>query len=1082
MLEHLKKEAKRWLKALRANDEQARARFTRLYPNAPAQPGLRDVQHALALEHGVSGWAALSAKLTATASDSPDEATRAALLEVESFLKNASLDWRVGGSARISAGHTADRLLKRHPGIARHSIYTAVVCGELAAVERLLAGDPGAASRKGGPRDWPPLLYLCATRLARPAANDNAVAIARALLDRGADPNAWYPGGSKSIHYTALTCVFGEGEENAPRHPQFEALTRLLFERGAEPYDIQVLYNTHFHGNILWLLEQMHAQAVRLGRQADWDDPNWSMLDMGGYGCGARYLLNIAVQTHNVELAEWILAHGASSDPPAPENPRASKRTLYEEALRRGQQDIASLLVRHGAPKTMLALEGEEAFTAACFRLDRDEAHALLERHPEYLRSTTTMFAAARQDREDVVAFLLDLGASVDVEDANGTRALHEAAYGDAPRVVALLLERGAEVDPHESQYGNTPLGHAVYGRRHRTIELLARVSRDVFELTWIGAIGRLREVLGAEPGLAATVADGDTLLMWLPDEDARAMEIARLLLALGADASVRNNRGETAADRARTRGLDEVADLLAREEVRARAPRSAPLGWSSAPPFYRIDWKNNTIAPGQTLSDRDWDTVLAVMKELGISGLDAAGQMTDSVLARIAQLDHVTRLNLCDSNHVTDAGLLHLARMPQLRELDVSGLKGQITDRGLDVLRRLPALTRFQMCWQQGVSDTGVANLASCVHLESVNLLGTPTGDGALRALAAKRQLRYFKSGRLVTDAGLPLLHQFPVFKTWQGGDIRYALMRPDADPNHLLLDGPFTNKGLASLAGLDGLFGLNFFWHISALTADGLESLAHFANLGMLGCQGTLCNDEAMRHIAAIPASDADGPGNRRERRGIRGSEPFANDRIHLGAGVSQSHGGRIRSVGGDAGASWSGGELPARRRGGAFRIAPLCVAQGTDADGRARRRIPSRGPVRAAGIVVVHVLPRHDGRRDRAHRRPLDVEAVLCGQHADHGSQPGNPRTDAVARARDTRALRGRHRRGRRASRRTPAAARDHARRIAERHPRRISGLSRWCPRVVRDLTCDRSERHTDAELAHSRRHIVGRLREQ
>jgi ankyrin repeat protein len=854
-LENLKKEAKRWLKALRANDAGARARFTRLYPNAPAQPGLRDVQHALALEHGLSGWSALKTRLADAAADASQESASTALLEVESFLKNASLDWRVGGSARISAGHTADRLLKRHPDIARHSIYTAVVCGELAAVERLLAGDPGAASRRGGPRDWPPLLYLCSTRLARPAANDNAVAIARALLDRGADPNAWYPGGSESIHYTALTCVFGEGEENAPRHPQFEALTRLLFERGVEPYDIQMLYNTHFHGNILWLLEQMHAQAIRLGRQADWDDPYWSMLDMGGYGCGARYLLNIAVHTHNVELAEWILAHGASPDPPAPENPRASKRTLYEEALRRGQQDMASLLVRHGAPKTMLALEGEEAFTAACFRLERHEADALLQQHPEYLRSTATMFAAARQNRADVVAFLLDLGVSVDVEDANGTRALHEAAYGDAPRVVALLLERGAEVDPRESQYGNTPLGHAVYGRRHRTIELLARVSRDVFELTWIGAIGRLRDVLGAEPGLAATVADGDTLLMWLPDEDARAMEIARLLLALGADASVRNNRGETAADRARTRGLDEVADLLAREEVRARAPHSAPLGWSSAPPFYRIDWKNNTIAPGQTLSERDWDTVLAVMKELGISGLDAGGQMTDGVLARVAQLDHVTRLNLCDSNHVTDAGLLHLARMPQLRDLDVSGWKGQITDRGLDVLRRLPALTRFQMCWQQGVSDVGVANLTSCGHLESVNLLGTPTGDGALRALAAKRKLRYLKSGKLVTDAGLPLLHQFPVFKTWQGGDIRYALMRPDADPNHLLLDGPFTNKGLATLAGLDGLFGLNFFWHISALTAGGLESLVDFANLGMLGCEGKLCNDEAMRHIAAIP-----------------------------------------------------------------------------------------------------------------------------------------------------------------------------------------------------------------------------------
>src|SRR2546426_386631 len=58
-LHTLKKEAKRWLKAVRANDEPARARLTRAYPQAPAEPGLRDIQHALALEHGLPGWTAL---------------------------------------------------------------------------------------------------------------------------------------------------------------------------------------------------------------------------------------------------------------------------------------------------------------------------------------------------------------------------------------------------------------------------------------------------------------------------------------------------------------------------------------------------------------------------------------------------------------------------------------------------------------------------------------------------------------------------------------------------------------------------------------------------------------------------------------------------------------------------------------------------------------------------------------------------------------------------------------------------------------------------------------------------------------
>ena len=46
------------------------------------------------------------------------------------------------------------------------------------------------------------------------------------------------------------------------------------------------------------------------------------------------------------------------------------------------------------------------------------------------------------------------------------------------------------------------------------------------------------------------------------------------------------------------------------------------------------------------SLDDKDWDEIIAVMAEQGISGLDAGGQMTDAVLERIADLDHVTRLN----------------------------------------------------------------------------------------------------------------------------------------------------------------------------------------------------------------------------------------------------------------------------------------------------------------------------------------------------------------------------------------------------------------------------------------------------
>ncbi len=302
--------------------------------------------------------------------------------------------------------------------------------------------------------------------------------------------------------------------------------------------------------------------------------------------------------------------------------------------------------------------------------------------------------------------------------------------------------------------------------------------------------------------------------------------------------------------------GFDSWAKFITSIKQPPDDARSAPFGLSSAPPFYKIDWKSNTIEPLPPLSERAWDIVFGVMKELEITRLNASGLMTDAVLKRLPELDHVTRLNLGGTKRLTDDGLLHLARMPRLQELDLSDYPGgTITDRGLEVLRHLTELKRFQMCWQSGITDIGVANLAFCDHLESVDLLGTPTGDGAIKALTDKHKLSRFKTGKLVTDAGLPFLHQFPLFKTWHGGEMKYSLTSPDAEPSHLLLDGPFTNKGLASLAGLDGLFGLSFFWHISALTPSDLKPLAGLANLGFLGCEGELCNDEAMRHIAAIP-----------------------------------------------------------------------------------------------------------------------------------------------------------------------------------------------------------------------------------
>ena len=76
----------------------------------------------------------------------------------------------------------------------------------------------------------------------------------------------------------------------------------------------------------------------------------------------------------------------------------------------------------------------------------------------------------------------------------------------------------------------------------------------------------RLETVLKSEPGLANQILSADeapTPLFCLPDDEAAAADVARVLLDHGADPTVSDAQGRTAIAAARERGLDEAADLM---------------------------------------------------------------------------------------------------------------------------------------------------------------------------------------------------------------------------------------------------------------------------------------------------------------------------------------------------------------------------------------------------------------------------------------------------------------------------------------------------------------------------------------
>jgi uncharacterized protein len=567
-LDDFRKEAKDWLKEVRRQNPGPVKRLRLAYPKAPAAPVLRDIQHALAREHGYENWKALKAAVEHQEAQPVWKAPETRSIDTHAdrvalFLQFACWNNDVHGRGDYELRETAAlRLLRKHPEIARDSLYTAIVCGNVADVERRLVERPGLVNEKGGPWNWEPILYLCYGRLPLEAAADNAVTIARALLDRGANANAYYMAGHAV--YGTLVGVTGEGEQDARPHPHREALYRLMLERGAELYDIQVLYNTHFSGDMLWWLRLTFEHTEKTGRAADWQNREWPMLDMGGYGSGARFVLDTAIDKNRINVAEWALAHGADPNAPPPRARHLRMTSLYDRAVREHRVEIVDLLLRHGADRSTRALDGEEAFVAACLRLDRAEAERLVREHPELLESPAAMFAAASRDQVDAIELLLDLGTSVDVMDEQRQRPLHTAAANGAREAAAFLIARGADVDARETRWNAPPIGYAAHHGRAEIVDLLGGVIRDVWHLAYHGRVERLRAVLAEESARAQEVsANGFTPLWWLPNDAAAAVTVAQLLLAHGADPTVRSKEGTTAAEAARLRGLDEAADLI---------------------------------------------------------------------------------------------------------------------------------------------------------------------------------------------------------------------------------------------------------------------------------------------------------------------------------------------------------------------------------------------------------------------------------------------------------------------------------------------------------------------------------------
>jgi ankyrin repeat protein len=383
----------------------------------------------------------------------------------------------------------AREILRARPGLAEGNIHVAAAVADPGAVHRILASDPEAANREGGPSQWTPLCYLAYARHDPDITQLAVLDTARRLLSAGADPNAGYLWHGLPTPFTVLTGVFGEGElgpVRQPRHPHSLALARLLLEAGADPNDGQALYNRMFQpGNDH--LELLIEFGLGRGDGGPWRQRLGAALDTPTDM--VRGDLAWAI-THDMTERVRLLVTLPSIDLTTPwgRGEEPSREVAWTAmAATTGHLDLVDFLVAQGAPP--LDLQPADALVAAALAADRDWVDGLLAGHPGLLGELRTarpalVTWAAACGAIPAVELLVQLGFDVNAKgrtdipsDQPWHTALHAAAEDGDVELARTLLRLGADPGIRDARFDGTPLGWARYFGQDAVAALLEPLS-----------------------------------------------------------------------------------------------------------------------------------------------------------------------------------------------------------------------------------------------------------------------------------------------------------------------------------------------------------------------------------------------------------------------------------------------------------------------------------------------------------------------------------------------------------------------------------------------------------------------------
>ncbi len=238
--------------------------------------------------------------------------------------------------------------------------------------------------------------------------------------------------------------------------------------------------------------------------------------------------LMYAVNASHFGVATKLIRAGSDlNDSTVAQEAAELANNLLHDALVAGNEELSLALLERGAIASYVGKGGIHCLTAACINGLIKAVDMLIKMDACHIDGTTdlgatALMAAASEGHAKIVATLLNAGASSIIGDVDGTTALMAAAANSHLDALEALLKASPSALNAKNNEGHTALMFAV-NTYHQMAQFMDRY--------------------------ASLLVDSNDTLRLLDEALATSQAVEKALRNAGADTTIQNNEGQTAAD-----------------------------------------------------------------------------------------------------------------------------------------------------------------------------------------------------------------------------------------------------------------------------------------------------------------------------------------------------------------------------------------------------------------------------------------------------------------------------------------------------------------------------------------------------